>query len=64
MFAINQLAQTLEQEISVIILDHAGGTISNAKILLFSSADDPVLKETDKNGVATIRLLGMFSTTS
>lgn len=55
-FAINQRAQGLEQEVSVIILDPAGGTISNAKILLFSSAADPVLKETDKNGVATIRI--------
>ena len=64
MFAINQLAQTLVQEIPLIVLDPAGETISNAKILLFSSADYPVLKETDKTGVATTRLRGMFSTTS
>jgi len=34
------------------------------KLLLFSSVDDSVLKETNKNGVPTIRLWGMFSKTS
>ena len=50
LFSVNYLAQALEQEGSIVVVDSAGGGIGSAKIILFSSEAKPITIETNKSG--------------